>query len=228
MVSSLEEGENDESVKENTILQISWKTEIPDRADDNPFKDFDPFSFEPNQAVGLNEILKTIDRAKNDDNIVGILLDMESLPAGVATMQEIRNKLEDFKSSGKFIYSYANNYDQKAYYLATVSDKIFINPEGFILFKGLYSQTAYLKNLLDKIGIKAQVIRGPTTNTKVRWNLLFMINPVRQTKNKFRLYSATFGMTYLKQCQKQEISVSKTLTGLQIIWNWNRQKPPKT
>ncbi len=166
MISSFEEGEHDESVKENTILQISWKTEIPDRADDNPFKDFDPFSFEPNQAVGLNEILKTIDRAKNDDNIVGILLDMETLPAGVATMQEIRNKLEDFKSSGKFIYSYANNYDQTAYYLSTVSDKIFINPEGFILFKGLYSQTAYLKNLLDKIGVKAQVIRGPDNKYK--------------------------------------------------------------
>jgi len=103
MVSSLEEGENDESVKENTILQISWKTEIPDRADDNPFKDFDPFSFEPNQAVGLNEILKTIDRAKNDDNIVGILLDMETLPAGVATMQEIRNKLDNTLTNSQLL-----------------------------------------------------------------------------------------------------------------------------
>ncbi len=166
MVASMEEGETDDSVKENTILRVQWKNDIPDRVEENPFQNFDPFSMEASQPMGLNDILKTIDRAKNDDKIAGIFLDMETLPAGSATMQEIRNKLEEFKASGKFVISYANSYNQKAYYLSTVSDKIFLNPEGVILFKGLHMQLAYLKKLLEKIGVEAQVIRGPNNKYK--------------------------------------------------------------
>lgn len=166
VVATMEEGETDESLDENTILQIKWESNIPDRATDDPFKGLDPFTMDVKQTMGLNQILKTIERAKNDKKIAGLLLDMETLPAGSGAMQEIRSRLMDFKSSGKFIYSYANNYSQKAYYLSTVSDKIFINPEGFILFKGLNAQTMYLKNLLEKIGVEMQVIRGPNNKYK--------------------------------------------------------------
>jgi protease-4 len=167
VISTMEDKElSSKNLKDNSVLRIRWKTEIKDRSTDNPFDSFDPFSMEPNESVGLNEILKTIDKAKNDDKIAGIFLDMETLPAGAATAQEIRNKLLDFKKSGKFIYSYANNYDQKSYYLATVADKIFLNPEGFILFKGLNIQLTFLKGLLDKLGVEAQVIRGPDNKYK--------------------------------------------------------------
>ena len=166
MISSMEEEQDDMKIKENTILNIRWENEIKDRTTDNPFENFTFDGFDIQKPLGLDKILKTIDRAKNDEKVAGILLDMESLPAGSATMEEIRNKLQDFKTSGKFIYSYANSYDQKAYYLATVSDKIFMNPEGFILFKGLNVQLAHIKNLLDKIGVKAQVIRGPDNKYK--------------------------------------------------------------
>ncbi len=166
LISSMEEEQDEMKVKENTVLDISWKNEIKDRTSDNPFENFSLNDFDIQKPIGLDKILKTIDRAKDDERIAGILLDMESLPAGSATMEEIRNKLKDFKKSGKFVYSYANLYDQKAYYLATVSDKIFMNPEGFILFKGLNVKLVHIKNLLDKIGIKAQVIRGPNNKYK--------------------------------------------------------------
>jgi len=150
----------------HSVIKINWKTNIKDRTTNNPFESFDFASMESNKPVGLNDILKNIDKAKQDNNVDGIFLDMETLPAGQATLEEIRNKLTEFKKSGKFIYSYANNYDQKAYYLATVSDKIVLNPEGFILFKGLHAQLTFIKGLLNKLDIETQIIRGPDNKYK--------------------------------------------------------------
>jgi protease-4 len=150
----------------HSVIRINWKTDIKDRTTNNPFESFDFASMESNKPVGLNDILKNIDKAKQDNNVDGIFLDMETLPAGQATLEEIRNKLTEFKKSGKFIYSYANNYDQKAYYLATVSDKIVLNPEGFILFKGLHAQLTFIKGLLNKLDIETQIIRGPDNKYK--------------------------------------------------------------
>ncbi len=150
----------------HSVIKINWKTNIKDRTTNNPFESFDFASMESNKPVGLNDILKNIDKAKQDNNVDGIFLDMETLPAGQATLEEIRNKLTEFKKSGKFIYSYANNYDQKAYYLATVSDSIVLNPEGFILFKGLHAQLTFIKGLLNKLDIETQIIRGPDNKYK--------------------------------------------------------------
>jgi protease-4 len=118
------------------------------------------------KPVGLNEILKNLDKAASDPKIEGIFLDMESIPAGMATSQEIRDKLLAFKETGKFIVSYANNYDQKAYYLASVANEIYLNPEGMILFKGLNAQVMFLKGLLKKLDIELQIVRGPDNKFK--------------------------------------------------------------
>ena len=116
--------------------------------------------------MGLNEILKNIEKASTDPNIDGIFLDMESVPAGIATEEEIRNKLLEFKESGKWIVSYGNSYDQKGYYLASVADDIYLNPEGMILFKGLNAQVMFLKGLLGKLDIEMQIMRGPNNKYK--------------------------------------------------------------
>ncbi len=152
--------------KPHTVLRIAWKAPIRDRTPQNPFENFDFSTMRPNRSLGLNDILKDIGKAAKDPNVDGIFLDMGSIPAGIATTEEIYNKLKDFKKSGKFIVSYANNYDQKAYYLASLSNKIYLNPEGLVLFKGLSAQVMFLKNLLDKLDIKAQVIRGPNNKYK--------------------------------------------------------------
>jgi len=158
--------QKDVDIDQNTVLQIKWTTPIQDRSSDNPFEGFDFNSMESNKPLGLNDILKNIDKAKDDPNITGIFLDMETVPAGASTVMEIRNKLLEFKESGKFIYSYANNYDQRAYYLASLADKIFMNPDGMILFKGLHIQLVFLKNLLDKLDIEMQIVRGPDNKYK--------------------------------------------------------------
>lgn len=153
-------------VEPNSILRINWHTAINDRANDNPFENFDFANMQSNKPNGLNVILKTLDKAGQDPNIDGIFLDMETIPAGLATSEEIRNKLLEVKEKGKFIVSYGNGYDQKAYYLASVADEIYLNPEGMILFKGLHAQVVFLKGLLDKLEIDMQVVRGPNNKYK--------------------------------------------------------------
>lgn len=152
--------------KPHTVLRIAWKAPIRDRTPQNPFENFNFSTMKPNKSLGLNDILKDISKAAKDPNVDGIFLDMGSIPAGIATTEEIYNKLKEFKKSGKFIISYANNYGQKAYYLASLSNKIYLNPEGLVLFKGLSAQVMFLKNLLNKLDIKAQVIRGPNNKYK--------------------------------------------------------------
>lgn len=159
-------GDKEVDVKEHSVLHINWKAPILDRSTDNPFEGFDFATMESKKPVGLNVILKTLEKAKTDPKIEGIFLDMESLPAGLATSQEIRGKLKEFKETGKFIVSYANNYDQKAYYLASVGNEIYLNPEGMVLFKGLNAQLMFLKGLLAKLDIDIQVVRGPNNTFK--------------------------------------------------------------
>ncbi len=168
MVASITSMAQKQSViaKPHTVLRITWKAPIRDRTPQNPFENFDFSTMKPNRSLGLNDILKDIGKAAKDPNVDGIFLDMGSIPAGIATTEEIYNKLKEFKKSGKFIISYANNYDQKAYYLASLSNKIYLNPEGLVLFKGLSAQVMFFKNLLDKLDIKAQVIRGPGNKYK--------------------------------------------------------------
>ncbi|MDY0315160.1 MAG: signal peptide peptidase SppA [Bacteroidales bacterium] len=146
-------------IKENSVLKLSLGTEIPDKASDNPFSNFDFMSMTSTKAMGLNSILKNIEKAKKDDKIKGIFLDIGSIPSGMGTIEEIRNKLIDFKESGKFILAYSSGYTQKAYYLASVADKIYLNPQGAIDWKGLYSQVIFYKGALEKLGIEAQIFR---------------------------------------------------------------------
>ena len=168
MVASISSMAEKEHVKArpHTVLRIAWKAPILDRTPQNPFENFDFATMKPNRALGLNDILKDLDKAAKDPNVDGIFLDMESVPAGIATTEEIYNKLKAFKKTGKFIVSYANSYDQKAYYLASLSDKIYLNPKGLVLFKGLSAQIMFLKNMLEKLDVKAQVIRGPNNKYK--------------------------------------------------------------
>ena len=147
------------TVPENAVLSINLNQAVPDKTPDNPFEDFDFVNFESNKALGLNDILKTLTKAKDDENIKGIFLDLDYVQAGMATVEEIRNKLVEFKESGKFIICYASVYTQKSYYLASVADKIYLNPVGSMDWKGMYSQVMFYKGALDKLEIEAQIFR---------------------------------------------------------------------
>ena len=146
-------------VKENTLLILNLDKEIVDRGSKSPFDNFNFASMKPSQKLGLNDILKAIKNAADDPKILGIYMENSNIPAGAATVEEIRNALLKFKESGKFIYSYSNVYSQKSYYLSTVSDKIMLNPEGGMMWSGLSSEITFFKNTLEKLGVEAQIIR---------------------------------------------------------------------
>ena len=140
----------------NSILHLTLSGPISERAPKNPFEGLGVNGMSEN---GLDEILANISKAKDDANIKGIFLDVTTITAGYATVEEIRNALADFKKSGKFIYAYSELYTTKAYYLASVADKVFLNPQGLIEFKGLGAQVMFFKGLLEKMDVDVQIFR---------------------------------------------------------------------
>jgi protease-4 len=144
--------------KPNSILYMKLNDRIADRTVENPL-DFLQFGFPGVREMGLNDIVNNIRKAKKDDNISGILLELTAINAGSGTTEEIRNALIDFRESGKFIIAYSDQYSQKTYYLASVADSLYMNPEGYFFFAGLGYQVMFFKGALDKLGIEAQVIK---------------------------------------------------------------------
>jgi protease IV len=152
-------GKETVAVPDKSILVLKFDEPLNDRSPSNPFSGFDFANFKTHKNIGLNEVLHLLQKAADDSKISGIMMDLDVIQAGSATTEEIRNGLLEFKKSGKFIYSYSEGYSQKAYYLASVSDKIFLNPAGSLDFKGLAGQVVFLKGLLGKLEIEPQVIR---------------------------------------------------------------------
>ncbi len=200
-------------IKENTILYINWKTPIKDRGNDNPFENFDFNKMEPNKPLGLNEILRNIEKAIDDPKISGIFLNMESVPAGGSTIAEIREKLAEFKDSGKFIISYANNYDQGSYFLASLADEIYVHPDGMILFKGLNAQVMFLKGLLDKLEIEMQIVRGPDNKYKSAVEPLMLDKMSEANREQISvLLNSIWGKILLTMSKSRGISIEELNT----------------
>lgn len=157
IAAAMEDSEKIE-VKNNSVLSLKLKQEIVDYApkSDNPF---DELLGENDKKMALPKIINAIENAKTDDKIKGISLEILTLKSGIAQTQAIRDKLVEFKESGKFITAYADAYTQKNYYLSSVADSLFVNPVGMIDFHGLTSERMYYKDFQDKYGVKMEVIR---------------------------------------------------------------------
>jgi len=145
-------------VAENSVLEIKLETLVKDYApkSNDPFEEILGLS---DDKIGLNSIINAIENAKYDDNIKGISITTLGVNAGIAQTQAIRNKLVEFKETGKFIKAYADIYDQKSYYFSSVADSIYLNPVGAIDFKGLSSEILFFKDLEEKSGVTMEVIR---------------------------------------------------------------------
>ncbi|MDR0969085.1 MAG: signal peptide peptidase SppA [Lentimicrobiaceae bacterium] len=153
-------------VKPKSVLVSNFDFEISDRTSKNTFSVINPFSLEVAESLGMNDIIANIKKAATDSNIEGIYMNLSSLQTSFANIEEIRNELLKFKESGKFIISYSEGYSQGTYYLATVSDKIYLNPHGNVDFKGLISKSFFLKGLLEKLDVEMQIVRGPNNKFK--------------------------------------------------------------
>lgn len=151
----------------NSVLYLSLDHAVVEKTEPNPFGDLNlPLGYSQ-KSLGLNDILTRIQAAKTDDNIKGIYLNPSTVATGFASLKAIRDALIDFKTSKKFIVAYSDVYSQKAYYLASVSDKIYMNPQGSIDFRGLSSNIMFMKNAFDKLGVEMQVIKVGTYKSAV-------------------------------------------------------------
>ncbi len=151
-------GGNEDTVKveENAVIELDLSKVSLDYAGKTSYKDFNYFEADHD---GVTDILNAIEVAKNDDKIKGISILNNQSQLGLAQMKSVRDKLEEFKKTGKFVYAYANYYSQGEYYLNSVANKVYLNPVGEVDFKGLSAEILYLKELQEKSGVKFEVIR---------------------------------------------------------------------
>lgn len=158
-ISFSDSGSEISEIQNNSILKINLNSSITDRGSSNDI-DISNIINQSQQNLGLNEILSSIEKAKNDDRIKGIYLNIENPNASIATIEEIRNKLQEFKdSTDKFIVSYSEIYSQSAYLISSVAHQIYMHPEGILELKGLAYQGMFFKNALEKLDVEAQIIR---------------------------------------------------------------------
>ncbi len=148
-----------EEITSHTLLEIKLDEPVTERTQDDPFGNFSFSDFGKRSQPGLNDIIASIQAAAKDDKIDGIILEVDQVSAGMASLQEIRNELLDFKKSGKAILAYSEYMTQSAYLLASVADTIYLNPQGGIEFRGLRTELMFFKGAFEKLGVEPQVIK---------------------------------------------------------------------
>lgn len=148
-----------QNVEENSVFVLNLSGAISDQGTDNPLS---LFTGDDSQSTGLNNILSAIKKAKTNDDIKGIYIEAGALITNYATLQEIRNALADFRKSGKWIVAYGDYYTQGAYYVASVANKVYINPKGIVDWHGIGVQTMFYKDFMAKFGVKCEVVKVGT------------------------------------------------------------------
>jgi len=147
------------TVKENSILKINLsELSVVERTSENPFEGMN-FSGDLTKTIALKQVLDNIEKAKTDENIKAIYINTPFVRAGLSQIEEIRNKLLEFKKTGKPIIAYSEVYNQAAYYLSSVANTVYLNPEGIVEIKGFSASIMFYKGLLDKLDIDVQIIR---------------------------------------------------------------------
>lgn len=152
-------------LENNSVLNLRLSGSIAERVADNDV--FSEFMAPSQMEMGLNDVVGAIRKAASNDKIAGIYLDCRSVAAAPATLLEIRNELLRYKESGKFLVAYADNYAQSDYFLASVADKIAINPKGMLDIHGMASSPVFYKDALEKIGVKMQIFKVGTYKSAV-------------------------------------------------------------
>ena len=154
-------------IKPKTVLYMNLDYDIPERTTETDFTaTLMGLRNGESDMSGLNDIIANIEAAKNDADISGIFLELSSVGTSTANIEELRHHIENFRESGKFVITYSESMAQNAYYLATAGDEIYINPDGMLDIHGMASQVMFYKNLLDKLDIEIQIIRGPNNKFK--------------------------------------------------------------
>ncbi len=171
-------------IKSGSVLRIDLSGVMIDRAYSRSFQDALQSSGE--ERLSMTDIVNAIQKAKKDDKIAGILLDCSSgVDAGLAQCGEIIRALNDFKTSKKWIWAYADNYSQADYFIATAADSVYVNPVGMVDVHGLGGSMFFFKDLLDKIGVEAQVVKVGTYKSAVE---PFSLNDISEANREQTLH----------------------------------------
>ena len=200
MVSS---SESETQVRKNSIMMLDLNGALAERSQDNPF-DFllgDEYS-----TYGMDDILSSIKKAKENEDIKGIYIQATSLGTGFASLEEIRDALKDFKESGKFIIAYGDTYTQGLYYLSSVADKVLLNPQGMIEWRGLASTPMFFKDLLAKIGVEMQVFKVGTYKSAVEPFISTEMSPANREQVNVYL-SSIWGQLTSDVAESRKVSV---------------------
>lgn len=159
IIGMIASGNAAQNVEKNSVFVLNLSGTISEQGSENPLS---MFTGDNSLNSGLNDILSAIKKAKANDDIKGIYIEAGALMTNYATLQEIRNALADFRKSGKWIVAYGDFYTQGAYYVASVADKVYINPKGAIDWHGIGAQTMFYKDFMAKFGVKYEVVKVGT------------------------------------------------------------------
>ncbi|HMN89987.1 MAG TPA: signal peptide peptidase SppA [Saprospiraceae bacterium] len=155
IVSIASQADKPAKVQPNSVLHLTFPQPVPEKTNNIQVVSFRPAD---SKILGLHDMLRALEQAKTDDNIKGVFLEAPNgVQAGMATVNTLRDALEDFRKTGKFVVTYGDYYTQGSYYLATVSEDIILNPNGLVDFRGFSAQIPFYKNMLDKIGVDMEV-----------------------------------------------------------------------
>lgn len=187
-------------VASKSLLFMDLSHDITEKTEPNPLGDINIPGYPKMKSLGLNDIVARINSAKTDKNIEGIYLNPSVINTGYATLKVIRDALVDFKESGKFIVAFSDTYSQKAYYIASVADSIYLNPKGGLDFRGLSSSVMFMKDALDKLGIDMQVIKVGTYKSAVEPYFLNEMSP--ENKEQVTSYLNSIYNSFLADISK--------------------------
>jgi len=198
-------------VKDNSVLHLKLDYPVTERTNKDPFANFNPMNFSTDKKPGLNDLLVCIKAAKTDDKIKGIYLDFDDLQMGAASAEELRLAITDFRSAGKFVYSYSENLSQKAYYVVSAGDQVYIDPMGGLELKGLSAGFMSFKSAMDKIGVKAVILRPDSNKFKSAVEPFFLEKMSQENRSQTALYINSVWADMLAKMAESRKSTSEKL-----------------
>jgi len=194
------------AAKPNSVLNISLQTQIPEKTNN---VEMDQFQLEMDNILGVHDMARSIQHARTDDNIQGIMIDLTSASLGQANAAYLRKTIQEFKESGKFVLAYAPAYSKGTYYLASAADQIYINPFSVMEFDGFAASIPFFKGMLDKMGVKMQVKYAGQFKSATEPFRLFEMSD--QNKLQVRTYLEGMYKVYL-----DDIAASRNMTPEQL------------
>ena len=209
-----------ETISDNSILELKLDRPIVERESNDPFAEFG-FSFgNLRSSIGLTELKEAIRKAKADDNIKGIYLNVDLLDAGMATVEEIRNELIEFKKSGKWVVTYSEICNEKSYYLASISDKLYLNPGGALELNGLSSEILFFKGTLEKLDIKPYIFKVGEFKSAVEPFVLDKMSEANREQTKSFLTSINgYMLQNIAKARGKTVEELRTISDSMLVHN---------